>query len=350
MKIALVGPYPPPYGGISIYIQRLKKRLEEKEINCLVYDTSGIDKEYKNMINIRKVRKRLLKSLFVGRENIVHLQCSQYSSKLLFKTVLLALFNKKGVITYHNWRKEIKSINLLEKILVKLASVFIPCFIAVGPHIKKNLINLGFNPKKIEIIPAYITPLVEEEDINAIPEGVWNFIDSHNPIISANAFRIDFFNNQDRYGIDMCIDLCANLKNAYPKIGFVFCLPDIGDYEYFQKMKQRIIEIGIENNFLFQTRPHQLYPILMKSEVFVRPTNLDGDAISIREALYFGVPSVASGVVARPRECILFKSRDIKDFTLKTKDVLDNYKYYKKKLDKVKIEDNAEEVIKVYQK
>jgi len=88
----------------------------------------------------------------------------------------------------------------------------------------------------------------------------------------------------------------------------------------------------------------------MKSEVFVRPTNLDGDAISIREALYFGVPSVASGVVARPRECILFKSRDIKDFTLKTKDVLDNYKYYKKKLDKVKIEDNAEEVIKVYQK
>ena len=37
--------------------------------------------------------------------------------------------------------------------------------------------------------------------------------------------RIAFHNGYDLYGIDMCIDLCANLKNSCPKIGFVFCLP-----------------------------------------------------------------------------------------------------------------------------
>ena len=28
MKIAIVGPFPPPYGGISIHVQRLMQKLE----------------------------------------------------------------------------------------------------------------------------------------------------------------------------------------------------------------------------------------------------------------------------------------------------------------------------------
>lgn len=349
IKIALIGPYPPPYGGVSIYIQRLKRRLEEEGIKYLAYDTSGIHEGVKNTVNIRMVKKRFFGYFFVPKENIVHLQCSEYSPKFLFKAVLLALFGKKVIITYHNWRREIKYVGLLGKLLVELASKFISCFIAVGPHIRRNLINLGFNPERIEIIPAYITPSVREEDINAIPENIWNFIDSHSPVISANASRIDFYNNQDRYGIDMCIDLCANLKREYPKIGFVFCLPDIGDHSYFHKMKRRIKGKAIEKNFLFQTKTYQFYPILIKSDVFVRPTNLDGDAISIREALYFKIPSVASDVCWRPEGTILFKSRDTDDFISKIKDVLNNYERYKRCLDTVAQQNNAKKVIEVYQ-
>jgi len=268
----------------------------------------------------------------------------------MFKAVLLAFFGKKVIITYHNWRREIKYVGLLEKLLIKLASTFISCFIAVGPHIKRNLINLGFEREKIEIIPAYITPPVVKEDINAVPDNVWNFIDSHSPIISANAYRIDFYNNEDRYGIDMCIDLCANLKRENPKAGFVFCLPDIGEYDYFHKMKQRIVEKGIENNFLFQTKPCQLYPILMKSDLFVRPANLDAYGVSIAEAIYFKVPALASDVCKRPAGTVLFRNRDMVDFVVKVKHILENYKYYRKRLDSFEIEDNAEKVIKIYQK
>jgi len=355
MKISLRGPYPPPYGGISIYVQRLERRLREKKIGCVVYDTSGLKKNYKD-IDIKRGRGLLLKFLFAPDENIIHIQCSGYDSKMLIGIMALALlrkalFQKKEImITYHSWRKEICSMNSLEKLLMRSVSTFVECFIAVGPHIKKKLINLGINPKNIEVIPAFITPSVKEEDIKEIPDDIWSFIDSHNPIISANAFKICFHNNQDLYGLDMCIDLSTTLKKDYPQLGFIFCLPAIGDYEYFNKMKQKIKEKGIEANFLFQTKPCQMYPLIMKSNVFVRPTNTDGDSVSLRESLHFNVPALASDVCLRPEGTILFRNRDIKDFAAKMKEVLDNYDQYKKKLEETKTEDNCKRIIDIYRK
>jgi glycosyltransferase involved in cell wall biosynthesis len=220
----------------------------------------------------------------------------------------------------------------------------------VGPIIKEKIISLGIAPENIEVIPSFIPPTVREEDITEIPKRVWDFIDSHKPVISANAYRISYYNNQDLYGIDMCVDLCANLKQYYPEIGLVFSLPDIGDHEYFKKMKQRIADKCIENNFLFITEQHQLYPIIMKSDVFLRPTNTDGYGVSIAESIYFKVPAVASDVCPRAEGTILFKSRDINDFTLKVKDVLDNHEQHKKKLDAIELRDNSKKIIKIYQK
>ena len=114
-------------------------------------------------------------------------------------------------------------------------------------------------------------------------------------------------------------------------------------------MKQRIAEKCIENNFLFITEQYQFYPILMKSDVFVRPTNTDGDAVSLRAALYFKIPSVTSDAVPRPEGTILFKSRDINDFTSKVKDVLDNHKQHKMRLEEVELGDNIGKIIEIYQ-
>jgi len=238
--------------------------------------------------------------------------------------------------------------NLQDKLAFWLAKKSGIYFIAVGIEIKERIISLGIKPGNIEVISSFIPPVVKEEDIMEIPKEVWDFIDSHTCVISSNAFRISFYNNQDLYGIDMLIELCANLKQYYPRIGIVFCLPDIGDYEYFNKMKQRIAEKGIENNFLFQTKPCQFYPILMKSDVSVRQTNTDGDGISIREALYFKIPVVASDVCQRPEGTILFENRDIDDFTSKVMNVLGNYEEHKKRMDEVKLENNFQKILKVY--
>jgi hypothetical protein len=44
-RIALIGPYPPPYGGISVHIQRMAAHLEAEDIEYVIYDDSGIEKD-----------------------------------------------------------------------------------------------------------------------------------------------------------------------------------------------------------------------------------------------------------------------------------------------------------------
>lgn len=364
IRIAIVGPYPPPLGGISLHIQRLKQHLENAGMEFTIYKLGASGKEgNKSIIPIKKTKAWLLRLLFhAGDHEIIHLSCgSSWVLRVYFGLILHFLERKKYIVTWHGnditWPY---AVSCLRKPALGLRARFITWLvlnsfkradfvICVNPQGRDLLISKGVKPERVEVIPSFIPPAVKEDEIAEVPKEVWDFIRSHKPVISANASAIRFYNGQDLYGIDMCIDLCANLKSAYPEIGFIFCLPDIGDYEYFHKMKQRIVKEEIEDNFLFQTKACQFYPILMKSDVFVRPTNTDGDAVSLREALYFKVPSIVSDAVPRPEGTILFRSRDIDDFISKVKDVLSNYDKYKKKLEKVMLEDNAEKIIKVYQ-
>jgi glycosyltransferase involved in cell wall biosynthesis len=349
--IALVGPYPPPYGGISVHIQRLKEQLEKKGYECIVYDFGySRESQEETIIRIKSLKRWLPRYFFFAKEDIIHYHSPNWILRIIFG--LMTFLGKRTIISIHgeSFNDSLKSAGLLRTKIIIFALKRTSFIIALNPKIKELALSLGIAPEKIEVIPSFIPPTVREEDITEIPERVWDFIDSHKPVISANAFRISFYNDEDLYGIDMCVDLCANLKQDYPGIGLVFSLPDIGDHEYFKKMKQRIAEKGIENNFLFITEQYQLYPILMKCDVFLRPTNTDGYGVSIAESIYFKVPAVASAVCQRPEGTILFKSRDINDFILKVKDVLDNYEQHKKKLDAIELMDNSKKIIKIYQK
>ncbi len=347
-KVAIIGPYPPPYGGVSIHVQRMHYILQERNVDHTVY--TKIDPERPDLVDISRKENWWLKYFFTAKENIIHFHNFDWREGVL--SILMGFRGKKVILTIHGekFNDEInQSIWFKRKIFIwSLKNV--DTVIAVNPKIKDLIISLGARPERVECIPAFITPIARDEDIAGIPQQAWAFINSHKPIVSANASKIVFYNNEDLYGIDMCIDLCANLKNNYPQIGFVFCLPEVGDYEYLEQMKQKIKEKGIENNFLLQTKPCQMYPIIMKSDIFVRPTNTDGDAVSLREALCFKIPSIASDVVSRPEGVVIFRSRDTNDFTSKVKDVLDNHSQYKKKLINIKCDNNAEKVIKIYQK
>ena len=349
LKIALIGPCPPPYGGVSVHVQRLWAFLLSNRIQCTVYNLSPYLKKGRNVINIRKIKN--LPHILNPKGSIIHIHNSGINLKEIMIFSLLSKFRGRELImTFHSLRDDVEHFNLLKKMILRVFMGLISHYVAVGPQIKNKLLFLNVNSNKISVIPAFLPPTIKQRDISEIPQEIWDFIENHNPVISANAFRIKFYNNQDLYGIDMCVDLCANLMIAHPQIGLVFCLPNIGDYGYFNKMKQQIVEKGIENNFLFVRRPYQFYPILMKSDLFVRPTNTDGDAVSIREALHFKIPAVASDIVPRPEGSVTFKNRHIDDFILKVKDILDNYEWYKKRLESVKLEDNFEKIVGVYQK
>jgi hypothetical protein len=344
--IVQVGAVPPPIGGVTVYIKRMKDFLDSKNIANQVWDYSRIKKNEENVVNLWfpfiPFYYAINKDIKIIHYHIVGTMTKNYIgffNRNFFK-------KRKKILTIHGACKGLFDRN--RKLICKSLNSF-DAIICMTNNDKKYLIENGII---IDIydIPGFIPPTIKEQDIKEISRDVWNFINDHKPLISANASNISFYKQQDLYGIDMCIELCTNLKNEYPHIGFIFSIPSINDYEYFKTMKQRIIQNGIEDNFLFFTKPYQLYPILMKSDIFVRPTNTDGDAISIREALYLKIPTVASDVVPRPEGTLIFGNRDIEDFILKVKDIIINYNLYKEKFKRKEIENNAEKILEIYQK
>ena len=178
---------------------------------------------------------------------------------------------------------------------------------------------------RVRGLDPFIPPPLEDEEaiLATYPSEVLDFAASRRPLVAANAFQIGFYRGVDLYGLDMCVELAAALKESHPNVGLVFALAEVGDPAYFEKMKRRIDELGIEDNFLFLTGQRELWPLFRRADLMVRPTCSDGYGISVAEALHLGCPAVASDVCRRAPGTLTFANRDAEDFLRKCRLALD---------------------------
>ena len=351
-KIAIIGPYPPPYGGISIYIKRIMNYLEKNHIENIIYNESKIV-EYENIINLKPINsyKKFIFRIPFLKYDILHFHSTNLKIHMLLGCY--RFFGKKILLTIHgeSWFSQLAKLNLVGHYLLFLSLRNIDKIICVNPRIKKELLYLGFDSKKIEVIPAFIPPTSDEIEIKQLPEYFHKIRHKHKFLVTANAFRISFYKNQDLYGIDLSIELMKRLiDNGYKDIGFIYVIPDIGDYDYFEKMQNLIMKYNLEDNFHFYTKPIAYPAVINMCELFVRPTNTDGDALSIREAILLQRPVISSDVCKRPEGTILFKNRNVDGLYNKVIYVIENYTECKKQIESIEFEDNAEKILEVYKK
>lgn len=360
MKVIIIGPYPPPYGGISVHIKRAKLYLERNGIKVILYNESNLknhgDESYWDRIsNIKYIsswKKFMFKVPFL-KADVIHFHSADKRIRILLGFYTL-LFRKKIILTIHgeNLNDQIKESNFITRKLLIESLKIIDKIICVNFKLKKQLVELGINKNKIECIPAYMHPIERYEDKKNIPEFVWNFIKKSKFLITANGC-IRIYNHQDLYGIDMLIDLIHEFKKNNVTINLILVLlgenqRNTQEIKYYNTLKKKISDFKLEKILIYEAKDTEFYPILKKSNLFIRPTNTDGDAISVREALYYKIPVIASDIVKRPKDAILFKTRDSVDLYNKTANVIENYKSYKNLMENTIVVDNGEKLMNVY--
>jgi hypothetical protein len=376
-QIIIIGPYPLPIGGISVHVERLASLFESQDYKVKIFDdyllphpvaaakivawlkkifTSErekpvIKKRYEKE-NIAVVNSMLLLSLSLAfRERKINKVISYHAKNWKYRTFLslAGMLNKnlKIVYTIHSLRDEYGSIGILNKLFVKFSLKKCSCVIATSEAIKAKLLQWVPCINKITVQPAFLPP--QQKNTNPIADNVLTFLEKHDPIIAANASHINFYEGSDMYGIDMCIDLCASLKRKMPGLGMVFGLPMINNTDYYRELNKAIKEKNIQENFLFVEKPCDFYPVISESDIFVRPTNTDGDAVSVRESIYLKVPVVASDAAQRPAGTVVFKSRDNEDFALKVETILNNYCEYKTQYQKNDSSNEPEKIIQIFE-
>lgn len=311
----MIGPYPPPLGGVSVFIYRYAKILKKQ----------GYDVEHFDFSRKTRISRLLfyLKLLLWPRKAVFHLD--KFTNKLAI-ILLLRPFQSKIILHNHSCRY-FETLGKPDKILFRYFLKKIDECILVGEHLKENYEKCHFElPKNTKIQPAFLPPPLEEEESiwRSYDEKTLFFIEKHKPLIIANSSRLVFYKGIDLYGLDMCVDLIFRLKNIYPNIGLLFVLAEIVEKEYYEQINRKIDELGIRDNFSFMAGQKELWPIFKRGELMVRPTYSDGYGISIAEALYFRCPAVASDVCKRPEGTIMFKNRNIEDLYSKVLVVFNN--------------------------
>ncbi len=304
MIYVLIGPFPPPLGGVSVFLSRYARSLRRQGHTVEAIDFAKGE---------RRDRWRTLTRLLVapGRA-IFHL--NTYEPRLM-AALLARPFGKRVVFMDHSGR-QVRTLSPRRRWLMQRFLDRVDECVLVGPHLREHYDAAGLRlPANTRVQPAYLPPPAEDEAgivATYTPETL-AFVAQAHPLIIANAFRLRVLDGVDLYGFDLCVRLLDRLRATHSAAGLLLALADIGDHEHFEALRAEIRARGLEAHVHFMTDQRELWPLFARADLFLRPTSSDGDAVSIREALHLGCATVASDVCARPRGVAVFRSRDLDD-------------------------------------
>lgn len=280
MNICIVGRFPPPVGGVSVYVSRRYKALVKEDPKVKKIDFSNPFFPVKILFSNSEVYEVNSLNLFVV---------------FIF---FISLKSRKCIFIDHNSSRHY--FGLKKKIL----------FFLLRGSKGVNVVNpnlIKFYPKNLplSLISPFVPPDISDyESIKkAYPKEVLNFIQSK-PFVVNSAWKIvPYKENQDLYGIITSLELLESL----PEMRLLLV---IGVYEpeaFTNKVRMMIDKHLRAGRLCLLTGQHQLWPILKETPVFLRLTPTDGDSVSVREALYFSCTTIASDSISRPDGCITYE-------------------------------------------
>lgn len=272
-RIILIGTLPPPIGGVSIYNKRLYDYLSSQPgINV-----EFIDYKHNKISAIVKA---------IMRHKVVCLNCSSSRFKI-FLALASRLLNKRFIVTFHgNLDRHSGSDNLLDKLILKMASLSIV--------LNRQSYHYALRyTKRVFLGTSFIPPETKEELSPEIRDLVANCRKKYKVICSSNAHNVSF----DKYGkeiyqVQFLLDVFRSMEHSC----IIFSDPS-GMYSDY--LKQHNVEIP-RNVYVIKIT-HSYFELLKEIDVMLRITTTDGDSISVREALYLNKIVIASNVVDRPQ-------------------------------------------------
>lgn len=305
-KILLVGPYPPPYGGVSVQVYELRKHLRQRGYQCEVLNIGEScnkrSAEYIGTSSYGKFAWFLLR--YSCRGYLVHLLTNGHNTKswLSAFTCMLAgtLQLRRSVLAIGSGNTPlfISRAGFLTKLLVRATLILAGAVVCRNAAMADTLLAYGARRGKVAAIPGFVA--VESMKPGPPPVTCQAFRDTHSPLIGMMA------SVEPEYGTELLLSVCCLLKTEYPQVGLVLIgieAAALKKWEDSGRVKSHLLCTG----FL----AHDVTLGVMKLfDVFVRPTYFDGDANSVREALCLGVPVVASATDYRPEGVVTFPIGD----------------------------------------
>ncbi len=304
-RLAIIGPYPPPYGGISVHVQRVLAQLAAAEAEYDFYcETSSKVRAARHIRFASKLDKMAaFGRLLFGRYRLIHHHSPHPNVRAMM--CILGMLGKRVYMHIHGASLQdcVASRGIRDRVLVKLMKhVHV---LADNAEIEELASKLGV--RSVTLIDAFLPPMYDEGVLNGFQIGYpMDDLGSADLVLSMVGWFADY-KGQDLYGYDTVLDAIERLSDRY-RIAVVASVNGIKDQAVYDSF---VGKAGESSPFrLIFEELDEIWPLYIVSDVFVRPTVTDGSPLSIKEALWFETPVIASDCVPRPNDVMLFPTGD----------------------------------------
>lgn len=300
LRVVVVGPLPPPIGGVETVTQALLESSAMTDFEVTHCDlTKGRPKQTQGKFDLGNFRwawihvNRLKKAVREARPHVVYMPLTATWSGFL-RDLALARVAKRGgakvVAHVHGaWFDQILDRKGWSERVVRKGLCLFDCFLMLGERWKRLITEYGVRGQ-VRIVPSTFRREVFERGGEAIRR------------YDGDAKRILFLGQVGkRKGVPELLRALAALRSDLPELRAVFVGP--GEFEgEWEEMLALRKELNLEEvaEFTGSLQGDKLYAKFRECDLFVLPSHSEGLPVVLFEAGAFGLPVIATPVGAIP--------------------------------------------------
>jgi len=304
MKVLLLGPYPPPYGGVQMNLVAIRTFLLKHGIPCSVINITRHRKPGADDVYYPKGPVQVIQLLARLEYDLLHLHVGgMLSNRLLALGLVCARWpGKKSVMTFHSggFPSTPEGQALGRSSFAGFVLRSFDGIIGVNDEIIDFLRRLGVRQGRARLISPYA---FLGADGAALPTTLENFFASHDPVLTSVGLL------ETEYDLQLQIDTLTPIRQKFPKAGLLM----IGSGSLESNLREKIAASPSAPHILLPGDvPHaSTMQAMQRSRMLLRTTLYDGDALSVREALQLGTPVIATDNGMRPVGVRLIPKSDL---------------------------------------
>ncbi|HVE82659.1 MAG TPA: glycosyltransferase [Myxococcales bacterium] len=174
--------------------------------------------------------------------------------------------------------------------------------VAVSEAVRDAVLSLDVPPHRVVMHPAFCASQVV---CSEAPHRLRWLFQHRSPVLA-------YAHHPSKvYGRQVLFEALARLRKRLPHLGLAMFGVETGSAAVREDARKAGVEDLVED---LGELPHwEALALMEHASAFVRPTTVDGDAITVREALALGTPCVASDASARPEGTLVFRAGDAGD-------------------------------------
>lgn len=302
-RILLIGNMPPPHGGIAIHVHSLHERLKALDawVRVLSLGASHRAPSVQGVQSAPALAAELSTHALLGFLPHLHVSGHTLKSWLIAAAVaaLRSPWGRGAVLTLHSGMvpQFLEGQGRRRPWLGRIARRFSAIF-AVNGEVAEAIRALGVPTAKIRVLAAGFIPTAPGQ----VPPALLSLRQRAAPLIASAIAQGPI------YGARELIRALPAIAARFPCAGLALFGP--GPIEPLRALARDLGVLG-RVAFLGELERAQALAVMAESDLFLRATRADGDAISVREALCLGKPVVASRVGERPGAVHLFDPGDV---------------------------------------